>query len=434
MKKDKITEILKHSDLFRPVPEEVLHSLIEESHTQLFQPGEVMIRKGEEGDFLFLIISGAVKVHDEGQTVAEFKQGEIVGELALLDQGPRSMTVTSTVKTECLVINRESFFRILKDRPDTTEKMIGILTQRLRNQNLRLVDHLMQREEELSRLVKERTEDLHQRNIELKETVDKLKATQQQLILSEKMASLVQLTAGIAHEIQNPLNFVINFSAVTHELLKELREAKTEEERTELLNDLDTNIDKIRQHGKRADATIKSMLQHSRSGTGEKQLTDLSELIDEILRLSYQGARAVNNEFNCHVEFRRDDTLPKVSIVPQDFSRVLLNMFNNAFYSLHEKKEERVKAGDVNYEPRLTIETQLHQGFVDIHVIDNGLGIPPEILQKIFNPFFTTKPPGQGTGLGLSLSYDIITKTHNGKLKVHSKVGEGTEFIISVPL
>ena len=432
--KNKVIDILQKTDLFAPLSADLIERMVEESETANYPTGSVIIKKGDDGDCLYIITKGSVKIHDDEQIVAEIKSGDIVGELALLDKGPRSMTVTTQEDTDFLLINRESFFRLLKDRPDMVEKMIGLLTQRLRNQNFKLVESLLHREEELSALVRERTKDLHDRNLELKEALDKLKSAQQQLIMSEKMASLVQLTAGIAHEIQNPLNFVINFSSLTLELMDELVAAQDPAERGRLMEELTLNIKKIQQHGIRADATIKSMLLHSRTGSGEKQLADVSDQIAEIMRLSYQGFRTIQPTFHGRLEFKKDETLPSVFLILQEFNRVLLNIFNNAFYSMHQKKMNLEKSGQFDYEPVLSIDTRLQDGYIDIHIKDNGEGIPSDIREKVFNPFFTTKPPGIGTGLGLSLSYDIITKAHNGKLSVTSKVNEGSEFVISIPV
>jgi two-component system NtrC family sensor kinase len=432
--KNKVIDILQKTELFAPLSADLIERMVEESETANYPTGSVIIKKGDDGDCLYIITKGSVKIHDDEQIVAEIKSGDIVGELALLDKGPRSMTVTTQEDTDFLLINRESFFRLLKDRPDMVEKMIGLLTQRLRNQNFKLVESLLHREEELSALVRERTKDLHDRNLELKEALDKLKSAQQQLIMSEKMASLVQLTAGIAHEIQNPLNFVINFSSLTLELMDELVAVQDPAERGRLMEELTLNIKKIQQHGIRADATIKSMLLHSRTGSGEKQLADVSDQIAEIMRLSYQGFRTIQPTFHGRLEFKKDETLPSVFLILQEFNRVLLNIFNNAFYSMHQKKMNLEKSGQFDYEPVLSIDTRLQDGYIDIHIKDNGEGIPSDIREKVFNPFFTTKPPGIGTGLGLSLSYDIITKAHNGKLSVTSKVNEGSEFVISIPV
>lgn len=430
----RIQDVLRGTELFAPLPDDLLRLLSEESEPITVPAGVEVMRKGDQGEALYVISSGEVKVHDENQTVAEFREGEIVGELALLDQEPRSMSVTTVTDTEFLRISRSSFYRLLKDRPDVLEKLIAIITKRLRRQTRKLVEHLLHRENELSQLVTERTRDLYDRNLELKETLDKLRNTQQQLILSEKLASLVQLTAGIAHEIQNPLNFVINFSSLTYDLLQDLKSETDPAEREQIFEELQLNIRKIQQHGQRADATIKSMLLHSRAGSGEKQLTDISELISEMIRLSHQGFRTVYPTFHCQLDFKKDDSLPKINIVVQEFNRVLLNLFNNAYFSMYQKKMAMERNGIFNYEPKMVVKVQLHGSEIDIHVLDNGEGIPGPIQDKIFNPFFTTKPPGMGTGLGLSLSYDIITKLHHGKLVLRSNEGEGSEFVVSIPL
>jgi len=255
-----------------------------------------------------------------------------------------------------------------------------------------------------------------------------LKSTQSQLIQSEKMASLGELTAGIAHEIQNPLNFVNNFSDVNSELLEEL---KIEAEKGNLggvkaiASDLVSNEQKINHHGKRADAIVKGMLQHSRTGSGAKEPSDINRLADEYVRLAYQGFRARDKSFNATFSTEFDNGLDKVNIIPQEIGRVILNLINNAFYAVNE----RAKQGVPGYEPTVIVGTRRLQNRIEISVKDNGNGISPSIKDKIFQPFFTTKPAGQGTGLGLSLSYDIV-KAHGGELKVETKEGEGSEFII----
>ena len=265
-------------------------------------------------------------------------------------------------------------------------------------------------------------------NIQLENTVADLKSTQKQLIQSEKMASLGELTAGIAHEIQNPLNFVNNFSEVNNELINELVDeidkGNTEEVKV-LAHDIKANSEKINFHGKRADGIVKGMLQHSRTSTGQKELTDINVLCDEYLRLSYHGLRAKDKSFNAKFETDFDITLPKTNVVPQDIGRVILNLINNAFYAVNEKK----KTASEGYEPTVTVKTKNEKDKVEIRISDNGNGIPLTIIDKIFQPFFTTKPTGSGTGLGLSLSYDIV-KAHGGELKVATKDGGGTEFII----
>ncbi|HWN87751.1 MAG TPA: ATP-binding protein [Chitinophagaceae bacterium] len=263
-------------------------------------------------------------------------------------------------------------------------------------------------------------------------TLSELKATQSQLIQAEKMASLGELTAGIAHEIQNPLNFVNNFSEVNEELIKELiDEAKKGnlEEVKAIVKDIEFNSEKINHHGKRADAIVKGMLQHSRSSSGIKEPTDINALCDEYLRLAYHGIRAKDKSFNASMKTDFDETIGNINIIPQDIGRVILNLINNAFYAVDEKKEQ-IAGG---YEPTVSVSTKKVNGTVEIKVADNGNGIPQKVLDKIFQPFFTTKPTGQGTGLGLSLSYDII-KVHGGELKVETQEGEGAAFIIQLPI
>ena len=267
-------------------------------------------------------------------------------------------------------------------------------------------------------------------NDKLNDTLANLRATQTQLVQAEKMASLGELTAGIAHEIQNPLNFVNNFSEVGRDLINELKEAleNDKEEVQAISDDLLQNLDKINQHGKRAEGIVKGMLQHSRTRTGEKEPVDINKLADEYLRLAYHGLRAKDKSFQSDFRLEADEQLPKVNIVAQDIGRVLLNLINNAFFSVSEKTKQSV----IGYNPEVVVKTKKVNHQIEISVKDNGTGIPEEIRAKIFQPFFTTKPTGQGTGLGLSMSYDIITKGHGGKIWVESKVGEGSEFIITL--
>lgn len=259
-----------------------------------------------------------------------------------------------------------------------------------------------------------------------------LKATQAQLIQSEKMASLGELTAGIAHEIQNPLNFVNNFSEISKELLDEMKTALDggdAAEAKDLADDVIQNLEKINHHGRRADAIVKSMLQHSRTSSGKKEMIDLNLLVEEYIRLGFHGWRAKDKNFTVKVETSLDKTVKPTEVVPQEIGRVLLNLVNNAFYAVNEKK----KTSKEEYEPTVKIITKQAVDNTEIRVIDNGDGIPPDVFDKIFQPFFTTKPTGQGTGLGLSLSYDIITKGHGGEMKVETKDGKGTAFIILLP-
>jgi signal transduction histidine kinase len=265
----------------------------------------------------------------------------------------------------------------------------------------------------------------------LETTLTNLKATQAQLIQSEKMASLGELTAGIAHEIQNPLNFVNNFSEVNNELIEELKSENRipkSEEQMEKLDAIYQNNEKIKFHGKRADAIVKGMLLHSRVSTGQKEPTDINALADEYLRLAYHGMRARDKSFNAELKTNFDPSIGKLPIIPQDIGRALLNVFNNAFYAVNEKAKQSVPG----YEPAVVVTTMKTNGAIEIRVRDNGNGIRKNIMDKIFQPFFTTKPAGQGTGLGLSLSYDIV-KTHGGELRAETTENKGTEFIMTLP-
>ena len=267
---------------------------------------------------------------------------------------------------------------------------------------------------------------------QIEKTLVDLKQAQAQLVQSEKMASLGELTAGIAHEIQNPLNFVNNFSDVNAELLLEMRdeiEKGNNDEAKAIANDVIENEQKINHHGKRADAIVKGMLQHSRKSSGQKELTDINALADEYLRLSYHGLRAKDKTFNATMKTDFDENIGKINLIPQDIGRVLLNLFNNAFYAVNEQKTRNPES----YKPTVSVSTKKHDKQIQIIVKDNGNGIPENILDKIFQPFFTTKPTGQGTGLGLSLAYDIV-KAHGGELKVEAKANVGTEFIIQLPI
>jgi len=270
----------------------------------------------------------------------------------------------------------------------------------------------------------------------LETTLANLRTTQSQLIQAEKMASLGELTAGIAHEIQNPLNFVNNFSEVNKELIEEVKSEKikdkserNDELEMELLGDIEKNLEKISHHGKRADAIVKGMLQHSRISSGQKEPTDINALCDEYLRLAYHGLKAKDKSFNATIEAEFDNSITKINVNPQDIGRGMLNLINNAFYAVNEKAKQNISG----YEPTVTVSTTKQNGKVEIRVGDNGNGIPQRMLDKIFQPFFTTKPTGQGTGLGLSMSYDIV-KAHGGEIKVETKERDYTRFIITLPV
>ncbi|MFA6981045.1 MAG: ATP-binding protein [Ignavibacteriaceae bacterium] len=334
-------------------------------------------------------------------------------------------------------------FSIIKD---TTGDEIGsvIIGHDLRPK-LRLIDEIKERKQAEASLHISNNE-LKQSNTQLDTTLQELRAshhelkeTQKQLVQAEKMASLGQLTAGIAHEIKNPLNFVNNFSEISGDLLNELREEMEKvkdsfdrnifDDMVDLIDNLEQNAKKINEHGKRADSIVKGMLLHSRGKSGEKRPTNFNNLITEYINLAYHGMRAQDDTFNIKIETEFDDSIGVINIVPQDFSRALLNIVTNACYSTHLKKKEFGNG----YNPVLRVTTQSSNDKYEVRIYDNGKGIPQNIIDKIYQPFFTTKPPGSGTGLGLSITYEIIVHEHNGTIKIETREGEFAEFIITLP-
>ena len=323
---------------------------------------------------------------------------------------------------------KESLFKVIKEA-DKNHSMIQFKLERVEKDR-----------NTLSIMLQESIEDLQKKSLviedankALTQTLEELKTTQVQLIQSEKMASLGELTAGIAHEIQNPLNFVNNFSEVSNELIEEMceqLEKGNSEEAKAIANEIKMSLEKINLHGKRADGIVKSMLQHSRTSTGKKEPTDINVLADEYLRLAYHGLRAKDKSFNAAIKTDYDESIGLVKIISQDIGRVILNLITNAFYAVMEKK----KLHPTGYEPTVTVSTKKIDNKIIVEVKDNGTGIPQKAIDKIFQPFFTTKPTGQGTGLGLSLSYDIVTKGHGGELKVETKEGESTAFSVILPV
>jgi two-component system NtrC family sensor kinase len=296
-----------------------------------------------------------------------------------------------------------------------------------------LILWINKKQQKANKLLNKQKREIEEQRDQTHKALSELKRTQTQLIQSEKMASLGELTAGIAHEIQNPLNFVNNFSEVNKEMIDEL---KTElkngnvDEALVIADDIQQNEEKINHHGKRADSIVKGMLQHSQSSSGKKEPVDINVLADEYLRLSYHGLRAKDKTFNAELITDFDNNLPKINVIPQDIGRVLLNLFNNSFYSVNQKK----KTAGEDYKSEVSVTTFSENGQVVIKVKDNGVGIPDAIKEKIMQPFFTTKPTGEGTGLGLSLSYDMVVKGHGGSIQVNSVEDGGSEFIISLPL
>ena len=323
---------------------------------------------------------------------------------------------------------KESLFKSIKEA-DKTQALLQFKLERIEKDRFTLSVMLEESIEDLQK----KSRVIEEANKALTQTLEELKATQVQLIQSEKMASLGELTAGIAHEIQNPLNFVNNFSEVSNELIDEMTEqlekGNTEDAKA-IANEVKMSLEKINLHGKRADGIVKSMLQHSRTSSGKKEPTDINVLADEYLRLAYHGLRAKDKSFNAAIKTDYDDSIGLIKIISQDIGRVILNLITNAFYAVMEKKKLKPEG----YEPTVTVSTKKVDNKIMVNVKDNGTGIPQKALDKIFQPFYTTKPTGQGTGLGLSLSYDIVTKGHGGELKVETMEGEYTEFRIILPV
>ena len=340
----------------------------------------------------------------------------------------------------------QNILNVIQQDETLTAEQKNAITKSLKDadKELEITAFKLDRTEKVKRttaiLLEETIEELEQKrkaieetNTALQKSLEELKAAQAQLIQSEKMASLGELTAGIAHEIQNPLNFVNNFSEVSNELLDEMTEQLEKgnaEEAKAIANEVKMSLEKINLHGKRADGIVKSMLQHSRTSNNKKEPTDINVLADEYLRLAYHGLRAKDKSFNAAIKTDYDENIGLIKIISQDIGRVILNLITNAFYAVMEKK----KLQPEGYEPTVTVSTKKIDNKIIVNVKDNGTGIPQKALDKIFQPFFTTKPTGQGTGLGLSLSYDIVTKGHGGELKVETKEGEYTAFSVILPV
>lgn len=343
---------------------------------------------------------------------------------------PQLQTISDFIKNSSGIndAEKESLLKVVKEI-DKSQSMIQFKLDRIEKDR-----------NTLSVMLQESIEDLQKKSLviedankTLTQTLEELKATQAQLIQSEKMASLGELTAGIAHEIQNPLNFVNNFSEVSNELLEEMTEQLEKGNANEakaIANEVKMSLEKINLHGKRADGIVKSMLQHSRTSNNKKEPTDINVLADEYLRLAYHGLRAKDKSFNAAIKTDYDENIGLVKIISQDIGRVILNLITNAFYAVMEKK----KLHSEGYEPTVTVSTKKIDNKIMVEVKDNGTGIPQKAIDKIFQPFYTTKPTGQGTGLGLSLSYDIVTKGHGGEIKVETKEGEYTCFSVILPV
>lgn len=423
-------KILKDLEIFTHVPSSVIEEIARKMLISTFKENEKIINQGDAGNSMYVIFSGHVKVHDREFVIANLNAGSFFGEFSLLDDEPRSLSVSalSTTVTGCILQN--DFYKVWNKHPEVTKDIIKVMLKRLRNQNQKIIAQLRQRQTELEELVSERTVDLRAKNEELILTLDELKRTQEQLVQQEKLASLGQLSSGIAHEIKNPLNFVNNFSQLSRELLAEMKDTKSQEDRDELLESLDNNLEKINHHGKRANSILQTMMEHTRTNNSEKQSADINKLCDQCMDIAYQNTLANNKNFVCDVKKNFEGDIAHVKIIPQDISKVILNILENAFYAV---KTKRAKSESSKYFPVVSIATSTSEQFIHIKITDNGDGFSEAIRQKIFEPFFTTKPGVEGTGLGLSISYNII-KAHGGEIKAVSVQDTGTEFIVTLPV
>lgn len=426
----KLIVILRKVDMFHDAPQEVLEQLAPLVTYREYKENQLIIRKGDEGDALFIIANGKVRIHDEEQVVAKMEAGNFFGEISFLDAAPRSMSVSADTDAVLYRISRDDFYSVFKNQPEVTQIIVSTLTKRLRNQNENVIRDLRMREAELSKLVEERTQELVFKNEALSRAMDELKATQEQLVQKEKLASLGQLTAGIAHEIKNPLNFVNNFAKLSFELVDEIIETDSKETREETGKFLRQNLEKIYAHGSRADGIVKGMLEHTRTVNAiSKYPIDINKMCEQVAQLSLEAVMKKWPLYKCNLSFHLLPDLQRVEVSASDFTKLLDNIFNNAYYTTREK----AAAGLPDYEPAIDVTTNSGNRRLMIAIKDNGMGIPENIKGTIFNPFFTTKPTGEGAGLGLSISHDIVV-SHGGTIVFESETGTGTVFMISIPI
>ena len=425
-----LIEVLRKVKLFSHISPPVIEPLANKMSLINYTANQPVFNKGDVGDSLYFIVSGNVKLHEEDMTIAEMKAGDFFGEFSLLDNEPRSLSVTCTVDSVLAALHRNDFYQVINDHPESTKNIIEALIKRIRDQNNKVFGYLKGREKELADEVERKTLDLQKKNNELVDTLEKLKITQQQLVMKEMLASLGQLTAGIAHTIKNPLNFVHNFAVISTDLIGEILVAKSDDERKTLLSDLKQNLEKINSHGMRANSIVENMLQHSVIGSGEKYLVNINELAESVAHIAYKTFQSGMSGFSCDIQKELGTGIPDILISAKEISRVLLNILNNAFYSTNEKfKHELSKSA---YLPVINIRTRFDGKCIIISIKDNGLGIPKELQERIFEPFFTTKISVQSNGLGLSMSNEII-KMYKGEIKLTGSTENNTEFVITLP-
>lgn len=426
-----LQNVLRKVKIFNHIPQDVIIHLSKKMHIKPYANGEEVFKKGDIGDYIYVIVSGSVKLHDQDMTIAEMGENDFFGEFSLLDNEPRSLSVTCTSSSKLAALHRDDFYQVLHDRPESTKNIIEALIKRIREQNNKIFLFLKSREKELAEEVAKKTSDLREKNNELQNTLEKLKVTQQQLVMKEMLASMGQITAGIAHTIKNPLNFVQNFSELCDHIILEINLQKDDHERIELLKDLKLNIEKVNSHARRANGILENMLQHSVIGTAEKHPVDLNELAEVVASIAYKSYQSVTPGFVCEIQKEFDSAIPRVMVSTKEISRVFLNLLNNAFYAVEEKKKEN--AGIKGFNPVIKLKTLKSNAHVIVSVNDNGTGIAKDLKEKIFEPFFTTKPPAHGNGLGLSMTNEII-KTYGGEIRLKSNPGNGAEFSIYLPV
>lgn len=427
--RDSLLKSLRNSTLFESLPDEVIIALFEKLQIVDFTPGHNIIRKGEHGNSMYILFSGVVKVHDQEHTLIELGAEDVFGEMALLDNGIRSMSVTAVSQAKSGELSRDDFFEVMRNYPDLFRFMIGILSSRLRAQNEVLLAQYRKRESELTQLVKMRTEELEKRNTELSRALEQIRDSQEQLVRQAKLASLGEMISDIAHEIQNPLNFVTNFSELCADILKDIETEKDPEEREELIRDLKVNIDKINHHGWRAETILKGMLMHSRRERGQKELAGLNSICSESVKVAIYNMRVKNPSLDCVIEKNYDEKIPDFEFIKQDIFRLITNLLDNSVYAVNERMK---KEGAGSFKGKIVVTTATKRDKIFLSIKDNGTGIPDELKEKVFQPFFTTKPLGEGTGFGLSMSFDIV-HSHGGTIDFSSKSGE-TEFVVQFPV
>jgi len=413
------------------LPNQVIDDLCGKLLIKEYAKEERIISKGDPGRSMYIILKGEVIIHDEEMEVAILNQSQFFGEFSLLDDEPRSMSVTAKESAVAGKLSQQHFFEVLNSYPAVLKDVTKTLIQRIRVQNNKLIEQMKVREQELESMVKERTQSLIDKNIELARVIDELNRYQEQLILQEKLATLGQLTAGIAHEIKNPLNFVNNFSSISMELIEEYSNSKNDDEKNELILLIKENLSRIAHHGDRANNIVNSMMQHSRKSSEQKSKVDINHMLEESLNFAMHGMKSSELNMKVNLEKSYGENLAPLSVIPNDMNRVFINIFSNAFYAMKLKLDHHRK-NNIPFEPSLQIKTYQEGNNVKLILRDNGAGIPKEIKDKIFNPFFTTKPTGQGTGLGLSISFDIL-KAHGGNIDFDSEDGSFTQFTISIP-